>query len=131
MAEQFARPTLDGALHAFSGWREIYAGRVALDIPPLVENGNAVSVTITVDSPMTETNYVRRIALFNEKNPQADMFVFHLTPRAGVARVSTRVRLATTQNVTAIAELSDGSFWSETKNVIVTLAACIEDLSTP
>jgi sulfur-oxidizing protein SoxY len=71
---------------------------------------------------------VRRIALFNEKNPQADMAIFHLGPRAGEARVSTRLRLATSQTVVAVAEMSDGSVWSSSANVVVTLAACIEDL---
>mgnify|MGYP006200646509 CR=1 FL=1 len=87
-------------------------GRVRFEIPPLVENGNAVGVTITVESPMTEADHVKRIALFNEKNPQADMAVFHLGPRAGRAAVSTRVRLATSQTVVALAEMSDGSVWS-------------------
>jgi sulfur-oxidizing protein SoxY len=123
-----ARPTLDAAVALFGGGREVQPGRVRLDVPPLVENGNAVGVTVTVDSPMTETDYVKRIGLLNEKNPQADMAVFHLGPRAGRAAVSTRVRLATSQTVVALAEMSDGSIWSSSANVVVTLAACIEDL---
>jgi sulfur-oxidizing protein SoxY len=95
----------------------------------LVENGNAVGVTLDVESPMRADDHVRRIALFNEKNPQADIAVFHLGPRAGRARVATRIRLATSQTVMAVAEMSDGSFWSSKASVIVTLAACIEDLS--
>jgi sulfur-oxidizing protein SoxY len=78
---------------------------------------------------MSAADHVRRIGLFNEKNPQADVAVFHLGPRGGRARVSTRIRLATSQTVIAIAEMSDGSFWSSKASVIVTLAACIEDLS--
>lgn len=123
-----ARPSLDAAVAVFAGGREVQAGRVRFDIPPLVENGNAVGVSITVDSPMIAQDHVRRIALFNEKNPQADMVVFHLGPRAGRAAVSTRVRLATSQTVVALAEMSDGSVWSTSANVVVTLAACIEDL---
>lgn len=122
------RPALADAIRAFTGGAPVNDGRVALEVPPLVENGNAVGVTVGVDSPMTAEEHVRRIALFNEKNPQADVAVFHLGPRAGRARVSTRIRLATSQTVAAVAELSDGSFWSGTGNVIVTLAACIEDL---
>jgi sulfur-oxidizing protein SoxY len=123
-----ARPSLEEAVRAFTGGAAPRPGRVTLDIPPLVENGNAVGVTVAVESPMTEAEHVRRIALINQKNPQADVAVFHLGPRAGRARVSTRIRLATSQTVVALAELSDGSFWSAEAEVFVTLAACIEDL---
>lgn len=126
---QKTRPSLDEVIRAFTGGRPVQAGRVTLSVPPLVENGNAVGVTVTVESPMTANDHVRRIALFNEKNPQPDIAVFHLGPRAGRARVATRIRLATSQTMVAVAELSDGSFWSAKANVIVTLAACIEDLS--
>ena len=122
------RPSLAEAIEAFAGTSDIRSGRVLIEIPPLVENGNAVGVTVSVESPMTETDHVRRIALFNEKNPQADIAFFHLSARAGQAKVSTRIRLATSQTVTAVAELSDGSYWSGEAGVIVTLAACIEDL---
>jgi len=124
-----ARPSLDEAVRAFTGGVGVNAGRVTLDIPPLVENGNAVGVTVTVESPMSADDHVTRIALFNEKNPQADIAVFHLGARAGRAKIATRIRLATSQTVMAIAEMSDGSFWSSQASVIVTLAACIEDLS--
>jgi sulfur-oxidizing protein SoxY len=123
-----ARPSLEEAMRAFAGGAELRRGRITLDIPPLVENGNAVGVTIAVESPMSEAEHVKRIALINQKNPQADVAVFHLGPRAGRARVSTRIRLATSQTVVALAELSDGSFWSAEAEVFVTLAACIEDL---
>jgi sulfur-oxidizing protein SoxY len=124
-----ARPTLDAAIRSFTGGTEVREGRVKFEISPLVENGNAVPVSVDVESPMTAADHVRRIALFNEKNPQADIVVFHLGPRAGRARVATRIRLATSQAVVALAEMSDGSFWSSRANVIVTLAACIEDIS--
>ena len=101
-------------------------GRIRLDVPPLVENGNSVTLTVTVDSPITQADYVEAIAVFNEKNPQPHVAVFHLGPRAGRATVTTRMRLADSQQVTAIARLSDGSFWSDTADVIVTLAACVE-----
>jgi sulfur-oxidizing protein SoxY len=122
------RPTLEEAMQDFAGAADIRQGRVRLDIPPLVENGNAVGVTVTVESPMSERDHVRRIAIFNEKNPQAGVAIFHLGPRSGQAKVSTRIRLAASQSVKAVAELSDGSFWSGETQVIVTLAACIEDL---
>lgn len=123
------RPTLDEAIRSFTGGAAVREGRVKFEISPLVENGNAVPVSVEVDSPMTATDHVRRIALFNEKNPQADVVIFHLSPRSGRGRVSTRIRLATSQTVVALAETSDGAFWSARANVIVTLAACIEDVS--
>jgi sulfur-oxidizing protein SoxY len=122
------RPTLQEAMGEFAGSADISKGRVHLDIPPLVENGNAVAVTVTVESPMSESDHVRRIALFNEKNPQAGVAIFHLGLRSGRAKVSTRIRLAASQSVAAIAEMSDGRFWSGEAKVIVTLAACVEDL---
>ncbi|GGC88703.1 SoxY-related AACIE arm protein [Chelatococcus reniformis] len=124
-----ARPSLEDAIRSFTGGAAIQAGRVRLAIPPLVENGNTVGVTVAVDSPMTGADHVTRIGLFNEKNPQAEVAVFRLWPRAGRAQVSTRIRLATSQAVAAVVEMSDGSFWSSDASVIVTLAACIEDLS--
>lgn len=114
------------AIRDFAGEAEIRQGRVVLDLPPLVENGNSAPVTVTVESPMTETDFVRMIALFNERNPQPNVLTLQLGPRAGRAVVSTRIRLATSQRITAIAEMSDGSYWSDSAEVIVTLAACVE-----
>lgn len=114
------------AIRAFAGDAGIRRGRVKLDLPPLVDNGNSVGVAVTVESPMSPQDFVRRIAIFNEKNPQPNVATFHLTPRSGRASVSTRIRLADSQTVTAIAELSDGTFWSDRADVIVTLAACLE-----
>jgi sulfur-oxidizing protein SoxY len=117
---------LDAAVAAFTGGRTVTSGRVRLEIAELVENGNAIPVSVKVDSPMTEADHVRRIGLFNEKNPQNDIAGFEIGPRAGRAEVATRIRLATSQKVVAIAEMSDGSFWSSSLDVIVMLAACIE-----
>jgi sulfur-oxidizing protein SoxY len=124
-----ARPTLDEAMSSFTGGAVVKEGRVKFEISPLVENGNAVPVSIDVESPMTVGEHVRRIALLNQKNPQADIAIFNLGPRCGRAHVATRIRLATSQTVVALAEMNDGSFWSSKANVIVTLAACIEDIS--
>jgi len=126
---KISRPTLDEAINSFAGGATVREGRVKFEISPLVENGNAVPVSVEVESPMIETDYVRRIALFNEKNPQADVVVFHLGPRSGQARVATRIRLAASQTLVAVAETSNGAFWSAKAKVIVTLAACIEDVS--
>ena len=114
------------AVRHFTGGAEVRAGRVKLDLPPLVENGNAAPLTVSVDSPMTEADHVRRIAVFNEKNPQPNVLTARLGPRSGRAGLSTRIRLANSQRITALAEMSDGSFWSGSADVIVTLAACIE-----
>lgn len=107
----------------------VRAGKVKLDVPPLVENGNTVPLTVSVASPMSETDHVVSIHIFNEKNPQPNVGNFYIGPRAGRAQVSTRIRLADTQTLTAIAKLSDGSFWSATADVVVTLAACTEEAS--
>lgn len=107
----------------------VRSGRVKFDVPPLVENGNTVPVTISVTSPMTEADHVVSIHVFNEKNPQPNVGNFYLGPRAGRGQISTRIRLADTQTLTAIAKLSDGSFWSVTADVVVTLAACTEEAS--
>jgi sulfur-oxidizing protein SoxY len=114
------------AIRAFTGDAEVRRGRVKLDIPVLVESGNSVPVSVNVDSPMTAADHVKRIALFTEKNPLPDVARFHLGPRAGRASVATRIRLADSQTVTAIAELSDGSYWSHATDVIITLPACAE-----
>ena len=106
----------------------IRKGRVKLDVPPLVENGHLVPLGVTVDSPMTSTDFVSEIHVFTEKNPLPEMISFFLGPRAGRASIATRVRLADTENVVAIARMSDGSWWSDTQFVIVTLAACLEEL---
>src|ERR671917_356134 len=114
---------MEAAVRAFTEGAGTRRGRVRLDLPPLVDNGNSVGLTVTVESPMTREDFVRRIGVFNEKNPQPNVVTFHLTPRSGRASVSTRIRLADSQTVTAIAELSDGAFWSDRADVVVTLAA--------
>ena len=119
---------METAIRSLIGEAEVRKGKVTLDLPPLVENGNTVPMSVTVESPMTKTDYVKAIHVFNEKNPQPNVISAQLGPRAGKAVVTTRVRLAGTQKLTAIAEMSDGSYWSDTQEVIVTLAACLEDL---
>jgi len=114
------------AISKVIGNSKVSKGRVTLELPQLVENGNTVSMTVRVDSPMTEADHVKAIHVFTEKNPQPYVATFHLGPRAGRALVATRIRLADSQTVTAIAQMNDGSFWSQEVNVIVTLAACTE-----
>jgi sulfur-oxidizing protein SoxY len=119
---------MENAIRKVLGEAQIRKGKVSLDLPPLVENGNVVPMTVTVDSPMTQNNFVKAIHVFNEKNPQPNVISVRLGARAGKAEIATRIRLATTQKLTAIAEMSDGSCWSDTQEVVVTLAACLEDL---
>ena len=114
------------AVAQFAGSQPIRPGRVKLDIASLVDNGNVVPIRVTVDSPMSATDRVTEIAVFNEKNPQRDVARFALGPRCGRAEVATRIRLATSQKLVALARMADGSVWSDTVDVIVVLAACIE-----
>jgi sulfur-oxidizing protein SoxY len=120
--------TMRTAIKRLVGEADVRKGKVKLDLPPLIENGNVVPLTVSVDSPMTATDYVKAIHIFNERNPQPNVIAAFLGPRAGRASLSTRIRLADTQTVTAIAELSDGSFWSDSVDVVVTLPACLENL---
>ena len=121
------KAALEAAISQVVGDAPVRAGRVKLDMPPLIDNGNTVPVTVSVDSPMTAASYVKAIHIFTEKNPQPYVITAHLGPRAGRATVSTRARIADTGRVIAVAEFSDGTFWSDTVSVIVTLSACLED----
>lgn len=120
---------LSGAIRNVVGEAPIRNGKVKLDIPPLVENGNTVPMTVSVASPMTAEDHVKSIHVFNEKNPQPNSGNFHLGPSSGRAQIATRIRLADSQKVVAIARLSDDSFWSASADVIVTLAACTEEVN--
>jgi len=112
---------------AFTKGVPVQRGRVKLELPLLVDNGNAVPLAVSIDNPMTPDNYVKSIHLFSQRNPVRDMARFFFTPRSGRAKVSTRVRLAGSQNVTAIAALSDGTFWADSVHVLVTLSACMDE----
>jgi sulfur-oxidizing protein SoxY len=126
--QPFVPGQMEAAIRKVLGEAPIRKGKVTLDLPPLVENGNVVPMSVSVDCPMTKDNFVKAIHVFNEKNPQPNVISVQLGARAGKAEISTRIRLATTQRLTAIAEMSDGTCWSDTQEVVVTLAACLEDL---
>jgi sulfur-oxidizing protein SoxY len=102
-------------------------GRVKLELPVLADNGNSVPMKVSVESPMTEADHVKVIRLISERNPEREMGVFYFSPRSGAAEVTSRVRLAGSQVVTAIAEMSDGSQWMDTAHVQVTLSACVDE----
>jgi sulfur-oxidizing protein SoxY len=115
------------AMKAILGDATVRVGKVTLDIPPIAENGNSVPLTVSVDSPMTLAEHVRSIHIFSEENPLPNVAHFTLGPRAGKAQVTTRIRLFKSQKIVAVAALSDGSFWSGSAEVVITLAACIEE----
>ena len=118
--------SMRAAIKNVVGEAPVSKGRVKIDVPALIENGNAVPLTVSCDSPMMENDHVKAIHVFTEKNPQPNVLGVHLGPRAGRASVSTRIRLADTQKIVAVAQMSDGSFWSDEVEVVVTLAACLE-----
>jgi len=115
-------------IRKLAGGAPVNKGKVKLTLPPLVENGHLVPVAVSVESPMTDASYVKAIHVLTERNPLPEVISFHIGPRAGRANVATRARLADTETVVAIAEMSDGTFWSDSVHVIVTLAACLEEL---
>jgi sulfur-oxidizing protein SoxY len=116
------------AIRNVTGEAVVTKGKVHIDVPALVENGNTVSLAIQVDSPMTPSDHVKAIHVFNELNPQPNVISAYIGPRAGLAKITTRFRLADTQTIVAIAEMSDGSFWSASADVVVTVPACLEQL---
>ena len=127
-----ARATEDAmaeAIRDLIGEGPLKPGKVKLELPSIVENGNTVPLTVSVESPMTEADHVESIHVFNQKNPQPHVISVRLGPRAGRARIATRIKLADAQTVLAVAELSDGSFWSGSADIVVTIAACVEDIN--
>ena len=125
--QQIRREAFEAAIRKVTGGAPLREGRVKLDVPPLIDNGNAVPLSVSVESPMTEKEHVKSIHVLTERNPQPYVVGAHLGPRAGRAHLSTRARIADTGSVIAIAQLSDGSFWSHSVRVIVTLSACLEE----
>ena len=119
---------LAAAIRNVVGGAAIKTGKVKLDVPPLVENGNTVPMTVSVASPMTAEDHVEEHPRLQREEPAAEYRQFLSRPAAGRAQVSTRIRLADSQKVVAIAKLSDGSFWSASADVVVTLAACTEEV---
>ena len=115
------------AVRKVVGDAPVRPGRVKLDVPPLIDNGNSVTLSVAVESPMTPADHVKAIHVFTEKNPLPNVVSVYLGPRSGRARVTTRVRLADTQAVLAIAQMSDGSYWFDSAHVVVTLSACLEE----
>jgi len=115
---------LEAALKKLFGDKKPAAGKIKLDIPEIAENGLVVPVTISVESPMTDADYVKAVHIFADGNPQPEVVSYHFTPACGNASASTRMRLAQTQNVVCFAEMSDGSLYSTSAQVKVTIGGC-------
>jgi len=114
----------DAAIKKIVGDANVQSGRITLDLPQIAENGNTVPIGIEVDSPMSGSDHVKSVHIFAEGNPNPNVASLHFTPANGVAKASTRMRLLKTQNVTAVAEMSDGSVYRETVEVKVTIGGC-------
>ncbi|MFN3233592.1 MAG: thiosulfate oxidation carrier protein SoxY [Alphaproteobacteria bacterium] len=118
-------PDMQAAIIETFGDGTLQQGRISLHMPPIAENGYSVPLAIEVDSPMTEADHVRRIAVFSPENPLANIVRFDLGPRAGRANVATRIRLARTQEITVVAEMNDGARYAAVAEIIVTIGACV------
>lgn len=119
-----AKNDIEEVINKFTGGKKPAQGRVKLDVPEIAENGNTVPMTVSVESPMTKDNYVQEVLVVVDGNPRAGVAKFHFSPATGIAEANTRIRLASTQNLTAIAKMSDGNFFALTKEVKVTIGGC-------
>ncbi len=117
-------PEVEAAMAEILGDATAEEGRISLDLPEIAENGNTVPLTVEVDSPMTEDDYVKAVHLFADGNPVPTVAKMNFTPRSGEAIASTRIRLAKTQKIHAVAEMSDGSFFTAAQEVKVTIGGC-------
>ncbi len=108
----------------FAGGRTPEEGRVSLDLPQIADDGSAVLMTLAVDSPMTEDSHVTDVLVVADGNPRPGVATFHFSPASGVAEVSTRIRLAQTENVIAVAKMNDGSLFMAKRHVTVTVGGC-------
>jgi sulfur-oxidizing protein SoxY len=120
-APALAKNDADEAIKKFTGGKTPVQGKVKLDLPEIAENGNTVPMTVSVESPMTEQSHVMIVA---NENPRSGVVTFHFSPASGVAEANTRIRLAATQDVTAVAKMNDGSFFMASKQVKVTIGGC-------
>jgi sulfur-oxidizing protein SoxY len=122
--QAFAKNDSEEAIKNFTGGKNAADGRVKLDLPEIAENGNTVPMTVSVDSPMTEQSHVTDVLVVADGNPRSGVVTFHFSPASGVAEANTRIRLASTQNVIAVAKMNDGSFYMVSKPVKVTIGGC-------
>ena len=123
-SQAWAANDAEEAIKKFTGGKVPSEGRVKLDLPEIAENGNTVPMTVTVESPMTEQSHVTEVLIVADANPRSGVATFHFTPASGVAEANTRIRLASTQDVIAVAKMNDGSFYTASKQVKVTIGGC-------
>jgi sulfur-oxidizing protein SoxY len=123
-ASALAKNDAEEAIKKFTGGKAPTQGKIKLDLPEIAENGNTVPMTVTVDSPMTEQSYVSEVLIVADENPRSGVVTFHFSPASGVAEANTRIRLAATQDVIAVAKMNDGSFYTASKQVKVTIGGC-------
>ncbi len=119
-----AKNDSDELIRKFTGGRPAAEGRIRLDLPEIAENGNTVPMTVSVESPMTEQSYVSDVLIVADGNPRGGIATFHFSPQSGVAEANVRIRLAESQKVIAVARMSDGSFFTASKAVKVTIGGC-------
>jgi sulfur-oxidizing protein SoxY len=119
-----AKNDAEEAIKKFTGGKTPTQGKIKLDLPEIAENGNTVPMTVTVDSPMTEQSHVTDVLIVADENPRGGVATFHFSPASGIAEANIRVRLAATQNITAVARMNDGSFFMTEKQVKVTIGGC-------
>ena len=119
-----AKNDAEEAIKKFTGGETPVQGKIKLDLPEIAENGNTVPMTVTVESPMTEQSHVTDVLIVADENPRSGVVTFHFSPASGVAEANTRIRLAATQDVIAVAKMNDGSFFMASKQVKVTIGGC-------
>jgi sulfur-oxidizing protein SoxY len=124
VSEAAAKNDADEAIKKFTGGKTAAQGRVKLDLPEIAENGNTVPMTVSVESPMTAQSHVTEVLVVADENPRPGVVTFHFSPASGVAEANTRIRLARTQNIIAVAKMNDGSFYMASKQVKVTIGGC-------
>jgi sulfur-oxidizing protein SoxY len=108
----------------FTGGKTAQSGKVSIELPEIAENGNTVPLSVSIDAPMTADNYVSDILVVAEGNPNPGVVTFHLSAMSGKAEASTRIRLATTQNIIVVAKTSKGEYFTGQKLVKVTIGGC-------
>jgi sulfur-oxidizing protein SoxY len=119
-----AKNDAEEAIKKFTGGKTPVQGKIKLDLPEIAENGNTVPMTVTVESPMTEQSHVTDVLIVADENPRSGVVTFHFSPASGVAEANTRIRLANTQNIVAVAKTNDGKFYTASKQVKVTIGGC-------
>ena len=122
--QAYAKNDSDELIKKFAGGKEPVKGKVKLDLPEIAENGNTVPMNVAVESPMTEQSYVTELMIVADANPRGGIVTFRFSPVSGIAEANTRIRLAETQNVIAVAKMNDGSVFMDTKQVKVTIGGC-------